>query len=163
VTALADGGNRVYENREFVRALSAHDVDSRRPAPADQPPCIYAYWLNSSEKKLARVLLLLSHFGKENQPEPAKISQETLAEMIGTTRSRVSFFMTLRLSNFEQTTKARSASFRVHTARETRPREPGKFSETILVVDDCNVRMLLKGLLETEKDIPCSWPPIQGP
>ena len=50
---------------------------------------------NSSEKRLARVLLLLAHFGKEGKTEPvvAKISQETLAEMIGTTRSRVSFFM----------------------------------------------------------------------
>jgi CRP/FNR family cyclic AMP-dependent transcriptional regulator len=50
---------------------------------------------NSSEKRLARVLLLLANFGKEGRPEPviAKISQETLAEMIGTTRSRVSTFM----------------------------------------------------------------------
>jgi CRP-like cAMP-binding protein len=50
---------------------------------------------NSSEKRLARVLLLLARFGKEGKPETviAKISQETLAEMIGTTRSRVSFFM----------------------------------------------------------------------
>ena len=50
---------------------------------------------NSSEKRLARLLLLLANFGKEARPEPmiAKISQETLAEMIGTTRSRVSFFM----------------------------------------------------------------------
>lgn len=50
---------------------------------------------NSSEKRLARALLLLAHFGKEDKPETviAKISQETLAEMIGTTRSRVSFFM----------------------------------------------------------------------
>jgi CRP/FNR family cyclic AMP-dependent transcriptional regulator len=50
---------------------------------------------NSSEKRLARVLLLLAHFGKEGIPETAvpKISQETLAEMVGTTRSRVSFFM----------------------------------------------------------------------
>jgi len=50
---------------------------------------------NSSEKRLARVLLLLAHFGKEGKPETviAKISQATLAEMIGTTRSRVSFFM----------------------------------------------------------------------
>ncbi len=50
---------------------------------------------NSSEKRLARALLLLANFGKESQPEPtiAKVSQETLAEMIGTTRSRVSFFM----------------------------------------------------------------------
>src|SRR5690349_21879012 len=50
---------------------------------------------NSSEKRLARVLLLLAHFGKDSKPETviAKISQETLAEMVGTTRSRVSFFM----------------------------------------------------------------------
>lgn len=50
---------------------------------------------NSSEKRLARVLLLLANFGKESKPEPmiAKISQETLAQMIGTTRARVSFFM----------------------------------------------------------------------
>src|ERR1039457_3605436 len=50
---------------------------------------------NSSEKRLARILLLLAHFGKEGKPEVAipKISQETLAEMVGTTRSRVNFFM----------------------------------------------------------------------
>ena len=50
---------------------------------------------NSSEKRLARALLLLANFGKEGRPEPiiAKISQGTLAEMIGTTRPRVSFFM----------------------------------------------------------------------
>lgn len=50
---------------------------------------------NSSEKRLARVLLLLAHFGKEGTPETVvpKISQETLADMVGTTRSRVSFFM----------------------------------------------------------------------
>jgi CRP/FNR family transcriptional regulator, cyclic AMP receptor protein len=50
---------------------------------------------NSSEKRLARLLLLLAHFGKEGVPQTVipSISQETLAEMIGTTRSRVSFFM----------------------------------------------------------------------
>ena len=50
---------------------------------------------NSSEKRLARILLMLAHFGKEGVPETVvpKISQETLAEMVGTTRSRVSFFM----------------------------------------------------------------------
>jgi CRP-like cAMP-binding protein len=50
---------------------------------------------NSSEKRLARILLLLAHFGKEDSPQivTPKISQESLAEMIGTTRSRVSFFM----------------------------------------------------------------------
>jgi CRP/FNR family transcriptional regulator, cyclic AMP receptor protein len=50
---------------------------------------------NSSEKRLARALLLLANFGKEGRPEAviAKVSQKTLAEMIGTTRSRVSHFM----------------------------------------------------------------------
>jgi CRP-like cAMP-binding protein len=50
---------------------------------------------NSSEKRLARILLLLANFGKDGKPESVipKISQETLAEMVGTTRSRVSFFM----------------------------------------------------------------------
>ena len=50
---------------------------------------------NSSEKRLARVLLMLAHFGKEGVPETVvpRISQETLAEMVGTTRSRVNFFM----------------------------------------------------------------------
>jgi CRP/FNR family transcriptional regulator, cyclic AMP receptor protein len=50
---------------------------------------------NSSEKRLARILLLLAHFGKDGKPETLipKMSQETLAEMVGTTRSRVSFFM----------------------------------------------------------------------
>ena len=50
---------------------------------------------NSSEKRLARILLLMAEFGRPGEPEPLipKISQETLAEMIGTTRSRVSFFM----------------------------------------------------------------------
>jgi CRP-like cAMP-binding protein len=50
---------------------------------------------NSSEKRLARILLLLAHFGKEPRPETVipKVSQETLAAMVGTTRSRVSYFM----------------------------------------------------------------------
>ena len=50
---------------------------------------------NSSEKRLARLLLLLAHFGKEGRPQPilVEISQETLAEMIGTTRARVNYFM----------------------------------------------------------------------
>ena len=50
---------------------------------------------NSAEKRLARALLLLAHFGSEDNPVPIipKINQETLAEMVGTTRSRVSFFM----------------------------------------------------------------------
>jgi CRP/FNR family cyclic AMP-dependent transcriptional regulator len=64
----------------------------RRTKPSDgSRPELF----NSSVKRLARMLLLLANFGKEAKPEPifAKISQETLADMIGTTRSRVSFFM----------------------------------------------------------------------
>jgi CRP-like cAMP-binding protein len=50
---------------------------------------------NSSEKRLARTLLLMANFGKEGKPEPVipKVSQETLAEMVGTTRSRINHFM----------------------------------------------------------------------
>ena len=48
---------------------------------------------NSSEKRLARLLLLLAHFGKDEEPESVRVSQETIARMIGTTRPRVSFFM----------------------------------------------------------------------
>jgi CRP-like cAMP-binding protein len=50
---------------------------------------------NSSEKRLARMLLMLAHFGKEGESQPVipKISQETLAQMVGTTRSRINFFM----------------------------------------------------------------------
>src|SRR5437899_10671680 len=57
--------------------------------------CLLDQLFNSSEKRLARILLLLTRFGKDGQHEPVvpRISQETLAEMIGTTRSRVSFFM----------------------------------------------------------------------
>jgi CRP/FNR family transcriptional regulator, cyclic AMP receptor protein len=52
-------------------------------------------FFNSSEKRLARILLLLARFGKQSEPKSAvlKLSQETLAEMVGTTRSRVSYFM----------------------------------------------------------------------
>ena len=70
---------------------------------------------NSSEKRLARVLLLLANFGKEDKPQPviAKISQETLAEMIGTTRSRVNFFMNkfrqLGLINYNGQIEVRSS------------------------------------------------------
>jgi CRP-like cAMP-binding protein len=67
---------------------------------------------NSSEKRLARVLLLLAHFGKEGVPETVvpRISQETLAEMVGTTRSRVSFFMNrFRKLGFITTPVARTA------------------------------------------------------
>ncbi len=75
---------------------------------------------NSSEKRLARVLLLLAHFGKEGKPETviAKISQETLAEMIGTTRSRVSFFMNKfrKLGFIDYNGGSRNGGLHVHSS-----------------------------------------------
>jgi len=74
---------------------------------------------NSSEKRLARVLLLLANFGKEGKPEPVipKISQETLAEIIGTTRSRVSFFMNrFRKMGFIQYNGAYTSGLEVHSS-----------------------------------------------
>jgi CRP/FNR family transcriptional regulator, cyclic AMP receptor protein len=74
---------------------------------------------NSSEKRLARMLLLLSNFGKEGKPEPvvAKISQATLAKMIGTTRSRVNFFMNkFRSLGFIDYDSDASGGFEVHSS-----------------------------------------------
>ena len=69
---------------------------------------------NSSEKRLARTLLLLARYGKQNQPDRIlpKVSQETLAEMIGTTRSRVNFFMNKfrKLASSNTTAKSKSTS-----------------------------------------------------
>jgi CRP/FNR family cyclic AMP-dependent transcriptional regulator len=100
-TAITPTTLLVIEKNEMIRVLHAEHAFSDR---------FVSYMLsrnirieedlvdqlfNSSEKRLARTLLLLARYGKENQPEKviAKISQETLAEMIGTTRSRVNFFM----------------------------------------------------------------------
>jgi CRP/FNR family transcriptional regulator, cyclic AMP receptor protein len=74
---------------------------------------------NSSEKRLARVLLLLAHFGKEGVPETVvpKISQETLADMVGTTRSRVSFFMNrFRKMGFIQYAGGIEGGLQVHSS-----------------------------------------------
>jgi CRP-like cAMP-binding protein len=74
---------------------------------------------NSSEKRLARVLLLLAHFGKEGVPEVVvpKISQETLANMVGTTRSRVSFFMNrFRKLGFIQYSGGLEGGLQVHSS-----------------------------------------------
>jgi CRP/FNR family transcriptional regulator, cyclic AMP receptor protein len=75
----------------LLRGSTTHLLTRNSRAEAD----LVDHLLNSSEKRLARTLLLLANFGKEGTPEPitTKISQETLAEMIGTTRPRVSFFM----------------------------------------------------------------------
>jgi CRP/FNR family cyclic AMP-dependent transcriptional regulator len=81
----------IHEESAFSELFIAHLLDRNIRAEAD----LVDHLFNSSEKRLARTLLLLANFGKEGRPEPIipKISQETLAEMIGTTRSRVSFFM----------------------------------------------------------------------
>jgi CRP/FNR family cyclic AMP-dependent transcriptional regulator len=75
----------------FAEVFTAHLLTRNSRIEAD----LVDHLFNSSEKRLARILLLLANFGKEGRPEPitTKISQETLAEMVGTTRPRVSFFM----------------------------------------------------------------------
>jgi CRP/FNR family cyclic AMP-dependent transcriptional regulator len=81
----------IHKEPAFSEMFIAHLLGRTIRVEADLVDQLF----NSSEKRLARLLLLLANFGKEGRPEPiiAKISQETLAEMIGTTRSRVSFFM----------------------------------------------------------------------
>ena len=81
----------IHEEPIFSEMFIAHLLGRTIRVEADLVDQLF----NSSEKRLARMLLLLANFGKESKPEPiiGKISQETLAEMIGTTRSRVSFFM----------------------------------------------------------------------
>jgi CRP/FNR family transcriptional regulator, cyclic AMP receptor protein len=82
----------IHEESSFAELFIAHLLHRNGRIEEDLLDQLF----NSSEKRLARTLLLLANFGKENsEPEPilAKISQETLAEMIGTTRGRVSHFM----------------------------------------------------------------------
>jgi CRP/FNR family transcriptional regulator, cyclic AMP receptor protein len=87
----ADVTRMIHEEPSFAELFISHLLARNLRVEEDLVDQLF----NSSEKRLARVLLLLANFGKEGRPEPivAKISQETLAEMIGTTRSRVSFFM----------------------------------------------------------------------
>jgi CRP/FNR family transcriptional regulator, cyclic AMP receptor protein len=89
--AKADVVRVIHEQPAFSELFISHLLARNIRVEEDLVDQLF----NSSEKRLARVLLLLANFGKESKPEPviAKISQETLAEMIGTTRSRVSFFM----------------------------------------------------------------------
>jgi CRP/FNR family transcriptional regulator, cyclic AMP receptor protein len=87
----ADITRVIHDEPAFAELFIAHLLARNSRVEEDLVDQLF----NSSEKRLARILLLLANFGKESRPEPiiAKISQETLAEMIGTTRSRVSFFM----------------------------------------------------------------------
>ena len=81
----------LHEQPEFAERFLAHLLSRNIRMEAD----LVDHLLNSSEKRLARLLLLMANFGQESKPIPliARMSQESLAEMIGTTRSRVSFFM----------------------------------------------------------------------
>ena len=81
----------LHDEQEFSERFMAHLLARNVRVEADLVDQLF----NSSEKRLARLLLILAKFGKDGRPEPviAKISQEMLADMIGTTRSRVSFFM----------------------------------------------------------------------
>ena len=81
----------IHEQPEFSEKFIAHLLQRSIRVQADLVDQLF----NSSEKRLARLLLSLANFGKEGKPEPmiAQISQETLAQMIGTTRARVSHFM----------------------------------------------------------------------
>ncbi|MEA2872149.1 MAG: family transcriptional regulator, cyclic receptor protein [Hyphomicrobiales bacterium] len=81
----------IHDSQEFSELFTAHLLARTIRVEADLVDQLF----NSSEKRLARLLLILANFGKEGRPEPVipHISQETLAEMIGTTRSRVNFFM----------------------------------------------------------------------
>ena len=100
-TALTDCSLMRFEKHAMLQVLHAEPAFSElfmayllsRNARIEED--LIDQLFNSSEKRLARVLLLLGHFGKEGQVEPVipRISQETLAEMIGTTRARVSFFL----------------------------------------------------------------------
>ena len=81
----------LHEEPEFSELFLSYMLSRNRRLEEDLVDQLF----NSSEKRLARVLLQLASFGKDGKPDPVipKISQETLAEIIGTTRSRVSFFM----------------------------------------------------------------------
>jgi CRP-like cAMP-binding protein len=81
----------LHEQPEFAERFLTHLLSRNIRMEAD----LVDHLFNSSEKRLARLLLLMANFGQESKPIPliARMSQESLAEMIGTTRSRVSFFM----------------------------------------------------------------------
>jgi CRP/FNR family cyclic AMP-dependent transcriptional regulator len=81
----------LHEDTRFAQGFLVFLLSRNLRMEAD----LVDHLFNSSEKRLARLLLLMANFGQESKPTPviAKLSQETLAEMIGTTRSRVSFFL----------------------------------------------------------------------
>lgn len=87
----AEIGRVIHDEPEFAEFFISHLLVRNSHIQADLVDQLF----NSTEKRLARMLLILANFGKESVPEPllAKISQETLAEMVGTSRARVNYFM----------------------------------------------------------------------
>ena len=81
----------LQSDQEFAQAFRDHLLSRNIRMQAD----LVDHLFNSSEKRLARLLMMMANFGQDSKPTPVieKISQETLADMIGTTRSRVSFFL----------------------------------------------------------------------
>ena len=105
----------LHDEPKFSEMFMAHLLTRNSRFEADLVDQLF----NSSEKRLARLLLLLANYGKEREPEPisTKITQETLADMIGTTRSRVSVFMNkfrkLGLIDYNGEVKVKSALLNV--------------------------------------------------
>jgi CRP-like cAMP-binding protein len=89
--AKAEIGRLIHDESAFAEFFISHLLVRSSHVQADLVDQLF----NSSEKRLARALLLLANFGGEGEPEPLlpKISQETLADLIGTTRARINFFM----------------------------------------------------------------------
>ena len=107
---------RVLHDQPAFSELLLHHLLSRNIRIEED---LVDQFFNSSEKRLARVLLLLANFGKEGKPELVipKISQETLAEIVGTTRSRVSFFMNrFRKMGFIQYSGQQTDGLEVHSS-----------------------------------------------
>ncbi|MGZ9142840.1 MAG: Crp/Fnr family transcriptional regulator [Candidatus Binatia bacterium] len=105
----------IHEEPAFSEMFIAHLLGRTIRVEADLVDQLF----NSSEKRLARMLLLLANFGKEGKPESiiAKISQDTLPDMIGTTRSRVSFFMNrFRKLGFIEYNSDNNGRIEVHTS-----------------------------------------------
>jgi len=107
---------RLLHDRPAFSELFLHHLLSRNTRIEED---LVDQLFNSSEKRLARVLLLLANFGKEGKPEPVipKISQETLSEIVGTTRSRISFFMNrFRKLGFIQYNGQHASGLEVHSS-----------------------------------------------
>jgi CRP-like cAMP-binding protein len=98
-TAFADCAVLAFKKREILNTIRKNPDFAeffityllQRNARIEED--LVDHLFNTSEKRLARLLLLLAHFGKEEEPEVVQVSHETLARMVGTTRPRVSFFM----------------------------------------------------------------------